>query len=96
MRNAASGSASEIDPQPRSETPKPKLLDHVRIALRSRHYSKRTEHTYVHWIKRFIFFHKLRHPAQVTEVEVNAFLSPLAIEENVSPSTRLEINDSLD
>jgi len=37
---------------------KPKLLDQVRIALRSRHYSKRTEQTYVNWIKRYIFFHK--------------------------------------
>jgi len=42
--------------------PKPKLLDQLREALRSRHYSRRTEQTYVHWIKRYIFFHKVRHP----------------------------------
>src|SRR5215510_3299087 len=68
--------------------PKPKLLDQVRIALRSRHYSKSTEQTYVHWIKRYIFFHKLRHPAEMAETEVNEFLSHLAINENVSPSTQ--------
>ena len=52
---------------------RPKLLDQVRIALRSRHYSKRTEQTYVHWIKRYIFFHKVRHPAEMAEAEVNEF-----------------------
>jgi len=67
---------------------KPKLLDQVRIALRSRHYSKSTEQTYVHWIKRYIFFHKVRHPAEMSEAEVNDFLSHLAIKENVSPSTQ--------
>ena len=43
---------------------KPKLLDQVRQAIRTRHYSPRTEETYVHWIKRFIFFHNKRHPAE--------------------------------
>ncbi len=43
-----------------SEMPKPKLLDQVREALRVRHYSLRTEDTYIHWIKRFILFHGKR------------------------------------
>ncbi len=42
--------------------PKPKLLDRVRHEIRTRHYSRRTEDAYVHWIKRFIFFHAKRHP----------------------------------
>jgi hypothetical protein len=42
--------------------PKPRLLDQVRQAIRTRHYSPRTEETYVHWIKRFILFHNKRHP----------------------------------
>src|SRR5437870_1489751 len=67
---------------------KPKLLDQVRGALRSRHYSKRTEQIYVHWIKRFIFFNKLRHPAEMAEAEVNQFLTHLAVTEKVSASTQ--------
>ena len=50
-------------------TPKPKLLDRLREALRSRHYSRRTEQTYCLWVKGFIYFHKVRHPAQMAEKE---------------------------
>jgi Phage integrase, N-terminal SAM-like domain len=61
---------------PRAE--KPKLLDQVRQAIRTRHYSPRTEETYVHWTKRFIFFHNKRHPAEMCEKEIARFLSSLA------------------
>ena len=47
--------------------PKPKLLDRLREALRSRHYSRRTEQTYCQWVKRFIFFNNVRHPAEMAE-----------------------------
>ncbi len=67
---------------------KPKLLDRVRAAIRSRHYSRRTEEAYVHWIKRFIFFHGVRHPAEMGEAEVTRFLSSLAVEFQVSASTQ--------
>jgi integron integrase len=66
----------------------PKLLAQVRYALRSRHYSKRTEASYVVWIKRYIFFHNLRHPAEMAEAEVNQFLTHLAIKGRVSASTQ--------
>jgi integron integrase len=66
----------------------PKLLDLLRQALRSRHYSRRTEQTYCHWVKRFIYFHKVRHPAEMGEPEINAFLTYLAIKEHVSASTQ--------
>jgi integron integrase len=66
----------------------PKLLVQVRYALRSRHYSKRTEASYVVWIKRYIFFHSLRHPAEMAEAEVNQFLTHLAIKDKVSASTQ--------
>jgi len=56
--------------------------------MRTRHYSKRTEQTYVHWIKRFIFFHKKRHPVEMAEAEVNQFLTHLAVKEKVSASTQ--------
>jgi len=52
----------------------PKLLDRLREALRSRHYSRRTEQTYCHWVKRFIYFHNLRHPVQMAEPEINSYL----------------------
>lgn len=68
--------------------PKPKLLDQVRQAIRTRHYSPRTEETYVHWIKRFIFFHNKRHPAEMAEPEIARFLSSLATESHVSASTQ--------
>jgi hypothetical protein len=53
--------------------PKPKLLDQVRHAIRTRHYSYRTEKAYVHWIKRFIFFHNKRHPAELGEPSEDFF-----------------------
>ncbi|MDH7560809.1 MAG: phage integrase N-terminal SAM-like domain-containing protein, partial [bacterium] len=65
---------------------KPKLLDQVRSAIRTRHYSPRTEDAYVQWIKRFIFFHRVRHPAEMGEPEINAFLTHLALKEQVSAS----------
>ena len=67
---------------------KPKLLDQVRRAIRARHYSPRTEETYVHWIKRFIFFHNKRHPAEMAEKEIAQFLSSLASDSHVSASTQ--------
>src|SRR5688572_31739230 len=65
-----------------------KLMDRVHAAMRSRHYSRRTEEAYAAWIKRFIFFHKKRHPSSMGGEEVNAFLSWLATEQSVSASTQ--------
>ena len=66
----------------------PRLMDEMREALRSRHYAKRTEKAYCLWVKRYIHFHKLRHPAEMTEPEINAFLTHLAVEEKVAASTQ--------
>jgi site-specific recombinase XerD len=66
----------------------PKLLDQLREALRSRHYSRRTEQTYCHWVRRYIHFHNVRHPAEMAEPETNAFLTYLAVKEKVSASTQ--------
>ncbi|BAS26851.1 integron integrase [Limnochorda pilosa] len=60
----------------------------MREALRSRHYSRRTEESYRLWVRRFIRFHNLRHPAEMGEAEINAFLSHLATHEKVSASTQ--------
>ena len=70
-----------------SERPEPRLLDRVRAAIRTRHYSRRTEEAYVSWIRRFIVFHGKRHPRELGEPEVTAFLSSLA-DRRVSGSTQ--------
>jgi hypothetical protein len=67
---------------------KPKLLDQLREALRARHYSRCTENTYCCWAKRFIYFHNVRHPAEMAENEINLFLTHLAVNEKVAASTQ--------
>ncbi|MFA3783474.1 phage integrase N-terminal SAM-like domain-containing protein, partial [Melioribacteraceae bacterium 4301-Me] len=49
---------------------KPKLLDQVRIALRTNHYSRKTEEAYITWIKRYILFHNKRHPNEMGKDEI--------------------------
>ncbi len=71
-----------------SEPPPRKLLDRVRDQVRVKHYSYRTEETYVQWIRRFILFHNKRHPNEMDGDEVNAFLTHLAVHENVAASTQ--------
>ena len=63
-------------------------LDRVRQAIRTRHLSRNTEQAYVSWIKRFIFFHHKRHPAEMGEPEIGQFLSSLATDARVSASTQ--------
>ena len=74
---------------------KPKLLYQFREALRSRHYSRRTEQTYCQWVKRFIYFHKMRHLAEMGESEINAFLTHLAVREKISSSTQTQALSAL-
>jgi Phage integrase, N-terminal SAM-like domain len=64
--------------------PKKKLLDRVRDVMRLKHYSLRTERTYCDWITRFIRFHWMRHPAEMSEPEMAEFLTHLARAENIS------------
>jgi len=73
----------------------PRLLDRVRAALRARHYSRRTEKAYVHWIKRYIFFHGKRHPAEMGAAEVTAFLTALAVRDRVAASTQNQALNAL-
>jgi integron integrase len=72
----------------REAKPRPKLLDQVRHTIRMRHYSRRTETTYVHWIRRFIVFHHKKHPSTMGAPEIAAFLSWLATSQRVSSSTQ--------
>lgn len=66
----------------------PQLLESVRARLVLRHYSSRTSEAYLGWIRRFVRFHELRHPRDMGEPEVTAFLSSLAEERGVSASTQ--------
>jgi site-specific recombinase XerD len=75
--------------------PKPKLLEQVRDALRVRHYSLRTEETYVRWMKRFILFHDKRHPQEMGAQEVQQFLTHLAVECHVAASTQSQALSAL-
>jgi len=66
----------------------PRLLDQVRHKVRVKHYSIRTEDAYVGWIRRFILFHHKRHPREMGEKEISAFLTHLAVEGKVAASTQ--------
>ena len=69
--------------------PKPKkLLERAREILRLRHYSIRTEAAYIAWMRRYILFHNKRHPKDMGPAEIEAFLTDLAVNGNVSSSTQ--------
>lgn len=66
----------------------PRLLDQVRRAIRVRHLARNTERVYVHWVRRFVLFHARRHPCDMAEPEVMAFLTSLAVRDRVAASTQ--------
>ena len=72
----------------RSDIKQPKLLDQVRNRIRCKHYSIRTEQAYIEWIRKFIFYHGKRHPAEMGENEISAFLTYLAVKRKVAASTQ--------
>jgi hypothetical protein len=68
----------------------PKLLERARERMRARHLSLRTEKSYINWMRRYILFHEKRHPAEMGEREINAFLTHLAVQRKVSASTQAQ------
>jgi integron integrase len=95
MRSIQDGRGGRVIPLHRGEDAVPnaprtevRLLDRVRVALRTRHYSGRTEKAYVGWIRRFIVFHGKRHPESMGSLEISTFLSSLATEAKVAASTQ--------
>src|SRR5690606_2309471 len=66
----------------------PPLMDSVRAALRARHYSYLTEKAYTSWIRRYIIFHDRRHPRTMGSAEITAFLTHLAVDNRVAPSSQ--------
>jgi integron integrase len=90
--------ASEIaatHPPSAPPPPPPRLLDRLREAIRVRHYSIRTEDTYTDWARRFILFHDKRHPLELGAPEVAAFLTDLAVNRGVAPSTQNQAKSAL-
>jgi integron integrase len=78
-----------------NQTHPPKLLDQVSARLRVKHYSLRTEKSYLDWIKRYILHHGKRHPLEMGAVEVEDFLTHLAVARNVSASTQNQAKSAL-
>jgi integron integrase len=88
MPRAQDDSAGQGDRSGQPQGRPPRLLQLVRGQLRLRHYSRRTEKAYVGWIRRFVRFHGMRHPAELGPDEVTTFLSGLATDRRVSASTQ--------
>ena len=96
--NSASESLSPDQPSDSPDSPAaptPRLLDRVRIAIRLRHYAIRTEDAYVDRVRRYIVFHDKRHPQALGAKDVEAFLSYLASERHVAPSTQNQAKSAL-
>jgi integron integrase len=81
-------SRSDVAPDANAANGAPKLLDRVREAIRVRHYSRRTEEAYVHWIRRYVVFHRKAHPATLGADAISKFLTWLAVDRRVSASTQ--------
>jgi len=75
--------------------PPSRLLDQLREQIRYRHYSLRTEEAYVHWVRAFVRFHGLQHPRELGKAEIESFLTWLAAERQVSPSTHKQALSAL-
>jgi site-specific recombinase XerD len=75
--------------------PPPRLLDQVRAAIRTKHYSRKTEEAYANWTRKFILFHEKRHPIEMGETEVGRFLQHLAINKRVAASTQNQALNAL-
>lgn len=86
---------SQLSPTEQGDASPPRLLDRVRAEIRARHYSIRTEDTYVDWIRRYILFHHKRHPQDMGATHVNEFLSYLATDRGVSASTQNQAKSAL-
>ncbi len=76
------------DPRFSHKNKEPKLMEKYKRAMRSRHYSPRTEKAYSSWVVRFLRFHNFKHPEMMSESEINQYLSYLAVETNIGASTQ--------
>ncbi len=89
MRNYSDAEQSLVRAPNRTRSGQmPRLLDQVRNVIRCKHYSIRTENSYVEWIKRYIRFNNRQHPKVLDERHISAFLTHLAVDRKVSSSTQ--------
>src|SRR6266446_6147410 len=99
MRQSAHMTVYSLRPQinsGESQPPQPpRLMDQIRAAIRTKHYSPRTEEAYLHWARQFILFHDKRHPLEMGEVEVGSFLEHLAVDKAVAASTQNQALNAL-
>ena len=93
--STAPGTGVNLAPGPADVSVPLRLLDRMRKAIRLRHYSIRTEATYVDWARRFILFHDKRHPSELGAPEVAAFLTHLAVDRTVAASTQNQAKSAL-
>src|SRR6266540_2179209 len=77
------------------DQPQPKLLDQVRARLRSKHYARRTEQSYIDWITRYVRFHQMRHPRELGPADISAFLTHLAVDLKVAACTQNQARSAL-
>src|SRR4029450_4697646 len=73
----------------------PRLLDQIRALLRSKHYARRTEQSYIDWVTRYIRFHQTRHPRELGPAEISPFLPHLAVDLQVAASTQNQARSAL-
>jgi len=99
MRQSAHMTVYSLPPQINSgesqPSQPPRLMDQIRAAIRTKHYSPRTEEAYLHWARQFILFHDKRHPLEMGEVEVGSFLEHLAVNKAVAASTQNQALNAL-
>lgn len=86
---------SKVNPKSKFRPTSVRLMDQVREVLRFYHYGRKTEAAYVRWIKGFIYFHNKRHPKDMGKLEVEAYLSDLAVNQNVAASTQNQAFNAL-
>jgi len=73
----------------------PRLLDQMRALLRSKHYARRTEQSYIDWVTRYIRFHQTRHPRELGPADISAFLTHLAVDLQVAAATQNQARSAL-
>jgi hypothetical protein len=79
----------------KNRAPNPKLLDQVRSSLRIKHYSYKTEKSYIYWIRKYIFFHEKKHPKDMGTYEIREFLNHLARDRQVAATTQNQALNAL-
>lgn len=87
-RTGCRGNTAERVHDACTQAPAPTLQQVYREALATRHYTRRTVYAYERWLRRFLRFHRMRHPREMGGPEINAFLTHLAVEEQISASSQ--------